>query len=92
MKKNMKYFLLGLSTTLMLPIITNAATMKISGNDSDSNVAKYDLMYTGAEGEDTTLNLAIMFLRHLKNADWKGSVTGHMRFFGNILRKSHCFH
>lgn len=66
MKKNMKYFLLGLSTSLMLPIITNAATMKISGNDSDSNVAKYDLMYTGAEGEDTTLNFEVSTNTNLK--------------------------
>ena len=66
MKKNMKYILLGLSTSLMLPIITNAATMKISGNDSDSNVAKYDLIYTGAEGEDTTLNFEVSTNTNLK--------------------------
>lgn len=64
---------------------------EVGGIFVDSNDNVYNFSPVKKE-EDATLNLAIMFLRHLKNADWKGSVTGHMRFFGNILRKSHCFH
>lgn len=66
MKKNLKYLLVGIGTSLILPTLTHAATMKISGNDSDSNVVKYDLMYTGAKEEDTTLNFEVSTNTNLK--------------------------
>ena len=59
MKKNLKYLLVGIGTSLILPTLTHAATMSLDDEKINGNTATYSLNYTGAEGDSNSIKFDI---------------------------------
>lgn len=88
MKKSFKYLLVGVCISAVCPFVCNASTMTISGNDSGTNVAKYDLMYTGSEEDDTTLSFDVVTNTNLKPKVQKNEEAG---IIGECNDSGSCF-
>ena len=59
MKKNLKYLLVGIGTSLILPTLTHAATMSLDDEKVNGNIATYSLNYTGAEGDSNSIKFEL---------------------------------
>ena len=59
MKKNLKYLLVGIGTSLILPTLTHAATMSLDDEKINGNTATYSLNYTGAEGDSNSIKFDV---------------------------------
>ncbi len=66
MKRNLKYLIVGLSTSFVLPIITHASTMTLSDESVKNNTASYNLIYTGAEGDATRIKFDVNINTNVK--------------------------
>ena len=59
MKKNFKYLLVGIGTSMILPVVTHAATMSIDDEKINGNTATYSINYTGAEGDSNSIKFDV---------------------------------